>query len=78
MEDADFRAGAVDIQWLERKLPAILGAPARREELEAAAIAAAQIAQRDRTGGKVTAPAASQESTQGWARLGRLDGLRER
>jgi acetyl-CoA carboxylase biotin carboxylase subunit len=78
MEDADFRAGAIDIQWLERKLPEILGTAARREELEAAAIAAALIAQRDRAGGKVAAPAAAMGATHEWARLGRLDGLRER
>jgi acetyl-CoA carboxylase biotin carboxylase subunit len=78
MENADFRAGAVDIQWLERKLPEILGAKARREELEAAAIAAALIAQRDRAGGKVAAPAASHDTGSAWARLARTEGLRDR
>jgi acetyl-CoA carboxylase biotin carboxylase subunit len=76
MEDADFRAGEIDIQWLERKLPEILAAPARPGELEAAAIAAALIAQRDRTGGRVASPAAPARAEQPWARLARTEGLR--
>jgi acetyl-CoA carboxylase biotin carboxylase subunit len=78
MEDADFRAGAIDIQWLERKLPGILASTARREELEAAAIAAALIAQRDRTGGRVAAATATAAVDQPWARLARSEGLRGR
>jgi acetyl-CoA carboxylase biotin carboxylase subunit len=76
MEDADFRSGAIDIQWLERKLPEILAAPARPAELEAAAIAAALIAQRDRTGGRVAAAAAPARAEQPWARLARIEGQR--
>jgi acetyl-CoA carboxylase biotin carboxylase subunit len=76
MEDADFRAGEIDIQWLERKLPEILAAPARPGELEAAVIAAALIAQRDRTGGRVASAAAPAQAEQPWARLARTDGQR--
>jgi acetyl-CoA carboxylase biotin carboxylase subunit len=76
MEDADFRAGEIDIQWLERKLPEILAAPARPDELEAAAIAAALIAQRDRTGGRVAAASSAAQAEQPWARLARTDGMR--
>jgi acetyl-CoA carboxylase biotin carboxylase subunit len=78
MENADFKAGAIDIQWLERELPSILGTKASREELESAAIAAALIAQRDRSGGKVAAPAAAQDTAHPWARLARTEGLRDR
>ena len=78
MEDAEFQAGAIDIQWLERSLPRILGTPARRDELEAAAIAAALIARRDRTGGTVAAEAVGTPQEAAWARLARTEGLRDR
>ena len=41
MEDAEFRAGAIDIQWLERRLPSLLGTAAAEREMHDAAIAAA-------------------------------------
>jgi acetyl-CoA carboxylase biotin carboxylase subunit len=50
MEDAEFRAGAIDIQWLERRLPSLLGGVPAERELHAAAIAAALIADAERTG----------------------------
>jgi acetyl-CoA carboxylase biotin carboxylase subunit len=50
MEDADFRRGAIEIQWLERRLPVLLASPPPEDGIRAAAIAAALLALRDRTG----------------------------
>jgi acetyl-CoA carboxylase biotin carboxylase subunit len=79
MEDAEFRAGAMDIQWLERRLPALLSAPPPVEELQSAAIAAALVAQRDRSGGRVAAAGnAGAVAESAWARIGRIEALRVR
>ena len=89
MEDPDFRAGTIDIQWLERRLPSLLGGRPREDELHAAAIAAALIADRDRHGvtvstaasaaGSAAAPsAAPPPEASAWARAGREGGLRAR
>ena len=48
MEDDEFRRGAIDIQWLERRLDSLVDAVAPRVQVEAAAIAAALLAERDR------------------------------
>jgi acetyl-CoA carboxylase, biotin carboxylase subunit len=50
MEDDDFRQGAIEIQWLERRLPLLTGAAPPDEGVRVAAIAAALLAHRDRTG----------------------------
>jgi acetyl-CoA carboxylase biotin carboxylase subunit len=50
MEDEEFRAGAIEIQWLERRLPELTGSIASDDRVQAAAIAAALLAHRDRTG----------------------------
>src|SRR5471030_3025267 len=63
MEDAEFRAGAIDIQWLERRLPSLLGGAPTAEELHAAAIAAALIADAERNGRSSGAVAASSAET---------------
>ncbi len=48
MEDAEFQRGDIEIQWLERRLPELADASASRTHVEAAAIAAALLADRDR------------------------------
>jgi acetyl-CoA carboxylase biotin carboxylase subunit len=79
MEDAEFRAGAIDIQWLERRLPSLLGAAPADHELRDAAIAAALIADRDRRG--VVAGAAGRgapaPAESAWALLARRQALRD-
>jgi acetyl-CoA carboxylase biotin carboxylase subunit len=50
MEDDEFQRGAIEIQWLERRLPDLTGSMAPDERVTAAAIAAALLAHRDRTG----------------------------
>ncbi len=84
MEDAEFREGAIDIQWLERRLPSLLGGSPTENEVRAAAIAAALIADAERRGraggngasaasGKV-APAPAESS---WAQLARREAVRD-
>src|SRR3990172_3709274 len=51
LEDDEFRRGAIDGQWLERRRAAAPRAPAAREELHAAAIAAALLADLERRPG---------------------------
>jgi acetyl/propionyl-CoA carboxylase alpha subunit len=48
MDDDEFRHGAIDIQWLERRLASILEHPPRDESFRVAAIAGALLAERDR------------------------------
>ena len=83
MEDAEFRSGAIDIQWLERRLPSLLGGVPSRAALEAAAVAAALVA-RHESRGRSMAPAASGPADVAsgagvgeWAALARREGLRE-
>jgi acetyl-CoA carboxylase biotin carboxylase subunit len=89
MADADYRLGNVTIQWLEQKLPELLGQQPPAETIRAAAIAAALLAERDRggrpnagaganaakgAGASSAAPAGAAPSA--WAELARREGLR--
>jgi acetyl-CoA carboxylase biotin carboxylase subunit len=56
MEDDEFRRGAIEIQWLERRLPSIVGRTPPDAGVHVAAIAAALAAHRDRTGRVSAAP----------------------
>jgi len=89
MDDAEFQRGDIEIQWLERRLPSLLAASLSDGEREAAAIAAALIADRDRTGraqaaaagtpgatGATGTPMSHDPALSPWARAARLDGLR--
>jgi len=90
MADADYRAGRVDIQWLESRLPTLLAQQAPAETRQAAAIAAALLADRERGGRSVShtpgasarvaaSPAAGSAGTgdsSSWAQLARLESLR--
>jgi acetyl-CoA carboxylase biotin carboxylase subunit len=77
MEDAEFRAGAIEIQWLERRLDSLLKAAPPASTTRTAAVIAALIADRDRrapqrpTGSESAAPASD-----AWTRAGRLEGMR--
>jgi acetyl-CoA carboxylase biotin carboxylase subunit len=77
MEDAEYQRGAFDIQWLERRLPSLLEAKAPAETAQVAAIAAAMIADRQRsvrpsaTGARGGATAES-----AWATAARREALR--
>jgi len=48
MEDAEFRAGAIGIQWLEERLESLLAVQAPEETRRVAAVVGALLAERDR------------------------------
>ena len=79
MENDDFRRGAIGIQWLEEHLDELLGKRPDQATLTRAAIAAALLADRDRTGrrrdiGTTATTVAPQPST--WLRVAREESLR--
>jgi acetyl-CoA carboxylase biotin carboxylase subunit len=80
MEDEDFRTGAIEIQWLERKLNAILGVKPPTDITKNAALVAALIADRDRQAPKRAATARDERrmapSQDGWTRIARQEALR--
>ncbi|HJQ19538.1 MAG TPA: acetyl-CoA carboxylase biotin carboxylase subunit [Gemmatimonadaceae bacterium] len=81
LSDADFQNGAIDIQWLERRLPDLLGVPPGADVMRVAAIAAVLLAERDRrapaaVNGNGTHPAAGDDADDAWTRIGRLEALR--
>ena len=81
MEDQDFRAGAISIQWLEEHLPELSAVKAPPETMRVAAIAAALFADRDRQRGQTGKRADGQMGQQadgqtGWVRAARIEGLR--
>ncbi len=84
MDDDDFRRGAIDIQWLERRLTSILQRKPGEEAIRVAAITGALLAERDRVA-RVVTPAGGEPalSTQGngvalesWKQAARTEGLR--
>ena len=91
MEDDEFRRGAIEIQWLERRLPTLMGTAAPDAGIRAAAIAAALLAHRDRTGrtpshasgagangaALATSPAEG-DQRDGWKRAARRDAVSDR
>jgi acetyl-CoA carboxylase biotin carboxylase subunit len=78
MEDAEFQAGAIGIQWLERRLPGLLAVTPPRASVVRAAIAAVLLTERDRA---VRRPAASTARDSGsasesaWLQLARREAL---
>ena len=85
MADPEFRRGEINIQWLEQRLPALLGRQAPKETIRAAAIAAALLADRDRRGrggaahsanGRTAGPSAGPMAASDWARAARRDARR--
>ncbi|HEX2692463.1 MAG TPA: acetyl-CoA carboxylase biotin carboxylase subunit, partial [Gemmatimonadaceae bacterium] len=62
MDDAEFQQGAIDIQWLERRLASILERPATDDSLRVAAIAAALLSERDRSERRTSRPEATPAS----------------
>ncbi|MES2177707.1 MAG: acetyl-CoA carboxylase biotin carboxylase subunit [Gemmatimonadota bacterium] len=81
MEDADFRSGAIEIQWLERRLADLTNRQPSEEGVVRAAIAAVLLAERERSTprrvseGSGLTPSSSSVS-ESWLRAARLEGLR--
>jgi acetyl-CoA carboxylase biotin carboxylase subunit len=77
MEDPEFRAGAISIQWLERRLPSLLEAAPPADTVRTAAVIAALIADHDR--GRPRSPStdgAAAAASDAWLRAARLESLR--
>src|SRR5215203_1101284 len=81
MEDAEFRDGAIEIQWLERRLAELTAAEPPRDSVVRAAIAAVLLAERDRNLRRLTPRSTAQvstaaESSAAWLDVARREGLR--
>jgi acetyl-CoA carboxylase biotin carboxylase subunit len=81
MEDADFRAGAIEIQWLERRLAELTASPAPQVSVVRAAIAAVLLSERDRgvrrpLGTEVSGPGHDVQPASQWLDLARREVLR--
>jgi acetyl-CoA carboxylase biotin carboxylase subunit len=81
MDDEEFRRGEIEIQWLERRLPSLLGVAPPPAEVRVAAIAAALLADRDRTqrgrtGALASSITAGTSGVDGWTAQARREGLR--
>ena len=83
MDDEEFRSGDIDIQWLERRLAALLARRPSPESARVAAIAGALLAERDRTerrtsghSGPSTATGASEAGGDRWTQAARHEALR--
>ncbi len=84
MDDDEFRRGAIDIQWLERRLASILERPPSEESARVAAIACALLAERDRAAravstasGSGTLPANGSAGLDSWKQAARIEALRD-
>ena len=76
MEDAEFRSGDISIQWLEAKLPALSAVQPGAASVRDAVIAAALIADRDRSVARpASAGHAAAPATSAWQRAARLEGV---
>ena len=85
MDDAEFRRGDIDIQWLERRLSSLLERAPSRESVRIAAIAAALLGERDRNS-RFVPPGTSAGAGSGhpvtaappaWKQASRVEGLRD-
>ena len=78
MEDDEFRRGAIEIQWLERRLPSLLGAEATGPRAMIAAVAAALLVDRERVTPRerATLPTGGDSTLDGWKRAARLEAQR--
>jgi acetyl-CoA carboxylase biotin carboxylase subunit len=78
MEDDEFRTGAIEIQWLERRLDSLVKVAPPEEVTRNAALVAALIADNDRRSGGATTTGVSAGApmTDAWTRVGRAEGLR--
>ena len=86
MEDAEFQRGAIEIQWLDRRLAELTGPMPADDRVRAAAIAAALLAHRDRTGragaasdrNDAPASAAPSDRPNQWKQVARREAIADR
>jgi acetyl-CoA carboxylase biotin carboxylase subunit len=76
LENADFRSGAIDIQWLERNLASLVDAPLPPEVERVAIVAAALVAERQRVAPRRAAASSAPAGDSAWLREARKEGLR--
>jgi acetyl-CoA carboxylase, biotin carboxylase subunit len=83
MEDDEFRRGDIEIQWLERRLPSLTGRTPPEPLVRVASIAAALVAERERSTphrvastGAQPSEAESAPSGEHWRQAARRDALR--
>jgi acetyl-CoA carboxylase biotin carboxylase subunit len=84
MDDTDFQRGAIDIQWLERRLPSLIAGGSTPDGEIAVAIAAALLAESERAGRLGASNIVGSGATgavvgiNAWRNAGIRDGLRRR
>ena len=76
MENTEFREGAIDIQWLERTLPAITATKPPRNTQRLAMVAAALLAERARSTPKRAGQREAAHQDDAWTKVARLESLR--
>jgi acetyl-CoA carboxylase biotin carboxylase subunit len=81
MEDAEFRAGSIEIQWLERRLASLTTDPGTADGARLAALAAALLTQSE-SGVRTVAPSglasgdgAPSHEVSAWQRIARLESI---
>ena len=74
LDDPEFQRGDIHIQWLERRVSSLLAVPAPDDLERAAAVAAALLAERQRTAPTRQAP--SRQGDEAWLRTARAEALR--
>ncbi|HVZ77655.1 MAG TPA: acetyl-CoA carboxylase biotin carboxylase subunit [Gemmatimonadaceae bacterium] len=76
MEDDDFRRGAIEIQWLERRLGSLTNVTPPADGARLAAVVGGLLADRDRQQRRPNGGSAAPVADGAWTRAARLDGLR--
>jgi acetyl-CoA carboxylase biotin carboxylase subunit len=79
MDDAEFQRGAIDIQWLERRLASLTAGRGTPDGEIAVAIAAALLAESERAGRLASSPrdgTAAKGAESAWREAGLREGLR--
>ena len=76
MADDEFRRGDITIQWLEAKLPELSTRKPPAHEVRAAVIAAALMAERDRTTVPPSIAMPARDVPSAWQRAARVEGMR--
>jgi acetyl-CoA carboxylase biotin carboxylase subunit len=84
MDDPEFQRGAIDIQWLERRLSSLTAGGSTPDGEIAVAIGAALLAESERagrltrSGARTSGPSSGDDGDDAWRDAGLRDGLRRR